>query len=42
MLDKELIDNEHAFYFPAYEIMRDELRDYRFYADVWCIRLNWP
>ena len=33
MLDKELIDNEHAFYFPAYEIMMDELRDYRFYAD---------
>ena len=25
------IDN--SFYFPAYEIMMDELRDYRFYAD---------
>jgi len=23
---------EHAFYFPSYEIMLDELRDYRFYA----------
>lgn len=23
----------HTFYFPAYEIMIDELRDYRFYAD---------
>ncbi|MFA6768790.1 MAG: GSCFA domain-containing protein [Parabacteroides sp.] len=24
---------EQTFYFPAYEIMLDELRDYRFYAD---------
>jgi len=24
---------EHGYYFPAYEIMNDELRDYRFYAD---------
>jgi len=24
---------ERVFYFPAYEIMMDELRDYRFYAD---------
>jgi hypothetical protein len=24
---------EQCFYFPAYEIMMDELRDYRFYAD---------
>ena len=24
---------ERAFYFPAYEIVTDELRDYRFYAD---------
>ena len=24
--------NERCFYFPAYEIMMDELRDYRFYA----------
>lgn len=25
--------NSNCFYFPAYEIMMDELRDYRFYAD---------
>jgi len=25
--------DEHTSYFPAYEIMTDELRDYRFYAD---------
>jgi len=25
--------DEHASYFPAYEIMTDELRDYRFYAE---------
>ena len=24
---------EHVFYFPSYEIVVDELRDYRFYAD---------
>lgn len=24
---------DHCFYFPSYEIMMDELRDYRFYAD---------
>lgn len=24
---------EHLYYFPAYEIMMDELRDYRYYAD---------
>lgn len=24
---------EHVFYFPSYELMMDELRDYRFYAD---------
>ena len=24
---------EHVFYFPAYELLLDELRDYRFYAD---------
>lgn len=26
----------HADYFPAYEIMMDELRDYRFYAEDMC------
>lgn len=30
---KSLIDNYNSFYFPSYEIMMDELRDYRFYAD---------
>lgn len=24
---------QHVFYFPAYELLMDELRDYRFYAD---------
>ena len=24
---------EHVFYFPAYELLLDELRDYRFYAE---------
>lgn len=24
---------DHCFYFPSYEILMDELRDYRFYAD---------
>ncbi len=28
----QLIDAEKTFYFPSYEIMMDELRDYRFYA----------
>lgn len=26
-------NNSNIFYFPAYEILMDELRDYRFYAD---------
>lgn len=30
------IDETGAEYFPAYEIMMDELRDYRFYADDMC------
>src|SRR4029077_3201781 len=25
--------NEYIFYFPAYELVIDDLRDYRFYAD---------
>ena len=28
-----VLDNASSNYFPAYEIMMDELRDYRFYAD---------
>lgn len=27
----ELVKNEHCFYFPAYELVNDDLRDYRFY-----------
>ncbi|MCK4561973.1 MAG: GSCFA domain-containing protein [Flavobacteriaceae bacterium] len=27
----QVIDNKTAFYFPSYEIMMDDLRDYRFY-----------
>ena len=30
---KSLIVNRQSFYFPSYEIMLDELRDYRFYAE---------
>lgn len=30
---KSFIDNCYSFYFPSYEIMMDELRDYRFYAE---------
>ena len=26
-------DNENVFYFPAYELVMDDLRDYRFYAE---------
>ncbi|MDL2297254.1 GSCFA domain-containing protein [Bacteroidales bacterium OttesenSCG-928-B11] len=32
----ELVDNERIFYFPAYEILQDDLRDYRFYAQDLC------
>ena len=32
-VDEICNNNEHCEYFPAYEIMNDELRDYRFYAD---------
>ena len=34
-LDKWLENHGHS-YFPAYEIMMDELRDYRFYAEDLC------
>ena len=33
---EQLTDNESVFYFPAYEILMDDLRDYRFYADDLC------
>ncbi|MDR2980495.1 MAG: GSCFA domain-containing protein [Bacteroidales bacterium] len=32
----ELVDSERIFYFPAYEIVQDDLRDYRFYAKDLC------
>lgn len=32
----QLVDGEYVFYFPAYEIVMDDLRDYRFYADDLC------
>ncbi len=28
----QVIDNEQIFYFPSYEILMDDLRDYRFYT----------
>ena len=34
-LDK-IADKAHTAYFPAFEIMNDELRDYRFYAEDLC------
>lgn len=32
----QLIDNENTFYFPSYEMVQDDLRDYRFYAADLC------
>lgn len=32
----QFVDNKYIFYFPAYEIVQDDLRDYRFYADDLC------
>lgn len=29
---EKLVDAERVFYFPSYELMQDDLRDYRFYA----------
>ena len=31
-MDKVVGDNQGVCYFPAYELVLDELRDYRFYA----------
>ena len=31
-LEQSMRESENIFYFPAYEILNDELRDYRFYA----------
>ena len=33
---EDILEQEHADYFPSYEIMMDELRDYRFYAEDMC------
>jgi len=33
---EQLTDNNMVFYFPAYEILIDDLRDYRFYAEDLC------
>ena len=30
---QQIIDHNKTFYFPSYEIMMDDLRDYRFYKD---------
>lgn len=32
----QLVDNQRVFYFPSYEIVQDDLRDYRFYAEDLC------
>lgn len=32
----QLVDNIFTFYFPSYEILNDDLRDYRFYAIDLC------
>lgn len=32
----QLVDNFTSFYFPSYEIVQDDLRDYRFYAADLC------
>ncbi len=31
-IEQFMRDNKNVFYYPAYEILNDELRDYRFYA----------
>jgi len=33
---EHLVDYKKTFYFPSYEILMDDLRDYRFYADDLC------
>ena len=33
---EQLTNDKNVFYFPAYEILMDDLRDYRFYADDLC------
>ncbi len=33
---EKLVDGEYTYYFPAYEYLMDDLRDYRFYAKDLC------
>lgn len=33
---EKLVDNDYSYYFPAYEYLMDDLRDYRFYAKDLC------
>lgn len=33
---EEILKNDNTDYFPSYEIMMDQLRDYRFYAEDMC------
>jgi len=33
---EKLVDNDFTYYFPAYEYLMDDLRDYRFYAKDLC------
>ena len=35
-IEEAIAETEKADYFPSYEIMMDELRDYRFYAEDMC------
>lgn len=32
----QLVDNQNVFYFPSYELLLDDLRDYRYYAQDLC------
>lgn len=36
LAEERLVDNVNTFYFPAYEYLVDDLRDYRFYAKDLC------
>lgn len=36
LTENELIKSKNCFYFPSYEIIQDDLRDYRFYGNDLC------
>ena len=36
LAEEKLVDQESTFYFPSYEYLVDDLRDYRFYAKDLC------